>query len=135
MATFEKFEDIDAWRLAREIAAEMFQFTLRENVARDFRLRDQIRGSSGSMMDNIAEGFGRGGNTEFVQFLGYGIGSGNELKSQCYRSLDYKYLSQDEFQKLYDKINRYNKMVAGLMKYLNQTDIKGEKFKNRTKKK
>ena len=131
MATFKKFEDIEAWQLAREISKDIFMFTEREKFYKDFRLRDQARGSVGSMMDNIAEGMGRGGNYEFILFLSYGLGSGNELKSQCYRAMDYNYITQEEFQTSYEKMNRYSKMVAGLISYLNKTDIKGEKFKNR----
>ncbi|MBI4931650.1 MAG: four helix bundle protein [Bacteroidetes bacterium] len=131
MATFKRFEDIEAWQLAREISKEVYQLSRVGDFTKDFELRGQARASSGSMMDNIAEGFDRGSKNEFVQFLTIGKGSAGELKSQLYRSLDNQYISQIEFENLYNKTDKYSKMVAGLISYLNQSNIKGQKFKDR----
>jgi len=79
MATFQRFEDIEAWQLAREIATEVYKVSVRGEFAKDFELKGQIRASSGSMMDNIAEGFDRGSKHEFVQFLTIGKGSAGEF--------------------------------------------------------
>jgi four helix bundle protein len=131
MATFQRFEDIEAWQLAREISGEVYKVSGRGEFALDFELKGQIRASSGSMMDNIAEGFDRGGKNEFVQFLSIGKGSSGELKSQLYRSLDNNFISKNEFDELYAKTEKYSKMIAGLISYLNKSEIKGHKFKDR----
>jgi four helix bundle protein len=131
MATFKRFEDIEAWQLAREISKEVYKFCRRGEFAKDFKLRDQARASSGSMMDNIVEGFGRGSKNEFVQFLTIGKGSAEELKSQLYRGLDNDYISQTEFDELYSKTEKYCKMTGGLISYLNGSEIKGQKFRDR----
>lgn len=70
MATITKFEDLEIWQMARELANEIFEaFTLSALFAKDFKLKEQINGSSGSIMDSIAEGFERGGRNEFINFL------------------------------------------------------------------
>ena len=69
MATWKSFEDIEVWHLAREFCKDIFRVINYDELKKDFRLKDQINGSSGSIMDNIAEGYGRGGNKEFIQFL------------------------------------------------------------------
>jgi four helix bundle protein len=88
--------------------------------------------SSGSIMDNIAEGFGRGSRLEFVQFLSIATGSADELKSQLYRCLDKKYISQQEFEDFYERINAIYKKTNGFIKYLYSSLIRGPKFKERT---
>lgn len=131
MASFKRFEDIEAWKLAREISKETYKVSGIGIFARDFELKNQARASSGSMMDNISEGFGRGGKNEFVQFLTIAKGSAEELKSQLYRSFDNEYISESVFENIYAKTDTYSKMVAGLISYLNQSEIKGQKFKDR----
>ena len=131
MATFKKFEEIEAWQKARIFAQEIFEITRSEKFAKDFKLIDQINGSSGSTMDNIAEGFGRGGKLEFIQFLGIARGSAEESKSQLYRVKDRNYITAERFKELYEKADEIVKMISGLMNYLNQTEMKGLKFKNR----
>ena len=90
MATITKFEDLEIWQLARELSREVYLLTFVEPIKNDFRLKDQMRGSSGSMMDNIAEGFERGSKLEFINSLSYSKGEAGELKSQLYRALDNK---------------------------------------------
>lgn len=129
MATITKFEDIVAWQKARVLCQRIFEYMNRGEFARDFKLRDQINASSGSVMDNIAEGFERDGKNEFRQFLAIAKASCGEVQSQLYRALDRNYLTQEEFQSLYNDCSQINKMIAKLMQYLNSTEYKGNKFK------
>ena len=92
MATIKSFEEIEAWRKARVLSKEIFELTQKGSFSKDFSLRDQINRSSGSIMDNIAEGFERGGNTEFIQFLSIAKGSAGEVCSQIYRAHDRNHL-------------------------------------------
>src|SRR3954452_20320867 len=102
MATVNRLEDLETWKLARMLAQRIFQlYTSSPLFSKDYKLKDQINGSSGSIMDNIAEGFERNGRNEFINFLSYAKGSTGEVKSQLYRALDRKYISQEKFDKLY----------------------------------
>lgn len=89
MATIKKFEDLEIWQEPRRLSNEIKEIVLNSELKNDFRLRDQIKGSSGSVMDNITEGFERDGNIEFRQFLSVAKGSAGESRSQLYRVLDY----------------------------------------------
>ena len=131
MATITRFEDLEIWQLARELSKEIYALTFIEPIKSDFRLRDQMRGSSGSVMDNIAEGFERGSKLEFINSLSYSKGEVGELKSQLYRSLDNKYISQEIFDDLYSKADKLTKKITTFITYLNSTKIRGQKFKNR----
>ncbi|MGB5008422.1 MAG: four helix bundle protein [Ferruginibacter sp.] len=131
MATITRFEDLEIWQLARELSKEIYALTFIEPIKNDFRLRDQMRGSSGSIMDNIAEGFERGSKLEFINSLSYSKGEVGELKSQLYRSLDNKYISQEIFDDLYSKADKLTKKITTFITYLNSTKIRGQKFKNR----
>ena len=130
MGTFQKFEDLIAWQKARLLCQVINDFTNKELFAKDFKLVSQIKSSSGSAMDNIAEGFERGGNKEFKQFLFISKGSAGETRSQLYRALDNKYIDQDEFQKAYDLADEVGKLIRGLINHLKQSELKGDKFKN-----
>src|SRR6478609_5404775 len=103
MATFNRFEDIEAWQLARELSKEIYVETQQGLFSKDFKLANQINDASGSVMSNIAEGFGRGGRLEFVQFLGFAIGSCNETQSQLYQALDRNYIDRQTFDGFYGK--------------------------------
>ncbi len=129
MSTIERFEDIKAWQHARELCKQIHAFTLRSDFSKDFRLVSQIKASSGSVMDNIAEGFEREGNREFIQFLSISKGSSAEVKSQLYRALDNKYINQSEFDVAYQEAEEIGRMISGLMSYLSKSDIKGRKFR------
>src|SRR5450759_5396436 len=91
----ERFEDLEIWQEARELSRRVFEITSAGPFHNDFKFRDQIRSSAGSVMDNIAEGFERDGNKEFIQFLSVAKGSCGETRSQSYRAFDYKYINQD----------------------------------------
>ncbi|MBK7558944.1 MAG: four helix bundle protein [Chitinophagaceae bacterium] len=131
MATITRFEDLEIWQLARELSKEIYALSFIEPIKSDYRLRDQMRGSSGSIMDNIAEGFERGSKLEFINSLSYSKGEVGELKSQLYRSLDNKYISQEIFDDLYSKADKLTKKITTFITYLNSTKIRGQKFKNR----
>ena len=102
----ERFEDLEIWIEARELCRFIFRITSEGPFFRDFKFRDQIRDSSGSIMDNIAEGFGRGGNREFVNFLSIAKGSNDETRSQSYRAFDFQYLNQDTLDELLERTER-----------------------------
>ena len=129
MATFNKFEDIIAWQKARILCKMINGFTLKKGFSNDFKLVSQIKGSSGSAMDNIAEGFERGGNKEFIQFLFISKGSAGETRSQLYRALDNEYISEEEFNKAYILAEEVGKLTGGLINHLSSSEIKGTKFK------
>jgi four helix bundle protein len=132
MATITKFEDLEIWQLARELANEIFLICINsEEFSKDYKLKDLINGSSGSVMDNIAEGFERSGRNEFINFLSYSKGSVGEVKSQLYRALDREYISQEQFGRLYKKAEDIGKRTGAFMSYLNSSSIRGSKFKDR----
>ncbi len=129
MATFKKFEDIEAWQKARELSKLIYKITNNTLLANDNSLKYQMRKSNGSIMDNIAEGFERGGAKEFNQFLSISKGSAGELRSQLYRALDQNYINQPKFNELYELADDIGKMIAGLMNYLAKSNIRGIKYK------
>jgi four helix bundle protein len=133
MATIKRFEDLLIWQKARELCSDIHKIVTKSDF-RDYELRRQITGSSGSVMDNPAEGFERGSTKEFIQFLGFAKGSGGEVKSQLYRLLDTGAIDKITFDKLYDKADALNNMVGSFIEYLKKTDIKGKRFSNKEKK-
>jgi four helix bundle protein len=131
MATVQKFEHLEVWKKARILSEKVYPLTFKEPISVDFRMKDQMRGSVGSIMDNIAEGFERGSKLEFINSLTISKGETGELKSQLYRCLDNKYISQKLFDELYSLADEVTKMITGFINYLNKSKIKGQKFKNR----
>lgn len=132
MATITKFEDLEVWQLARELAQAIFEtYSNSIEFQKDFKLKDQINGSSGSIMDNIAEGFERSGRNEFINFLTFSKGSVGEVKSQLYRAMDRKYITKEQFDSLYEKADLIGKKNGAFIGYLNASEHKGTKFKNR----
>ena len=129
MATWEKIEDIEIWRETRNLCNKIWDLIQNTSLQNDFKLRDQMSGSSGSIMDNIAEGFGREGNNEFNQFLSYSIGSCSELRSQLYRCLDRKYIDEHTFNLLNNDVLTITKRIKTLMNYLKDSPYKENKFK------
>jgi len=123
------FEDIEAWQKARELTREIYALSNDGSFARDFGLRDQIRRASVSIMSNIAEGFERGGDKEFFQFVSIAKGSSGEVRAQLYVALDAGYIDQQTFNCLSDMTIQINRMLAGLMKYLRSSEFKGSKYR------
>lgn len=124
----ERFEDLVVWKDAKDLCHLIFELTNVVPFAKDFELRNQIRSSSGSIMDNIAEGFERDGRKEFIQFLSIAKGSCGETRSQCYRAHDFKYISNETFELLSEKTTTLSKKLAKLIQYLKSSDIKGQKY-------
>jgi four helix bundle protein len=129
MARIDRFEDIDGWTKGRELRQLVYGFTRRGEFAKDFSLKDQIRRSAQSVTSNIAEGFERGGNREFIQFLSDAKSSCGEVRDQLYTALDEKYVAQAEFTRAYDLAVETSRLISGFMKYLQQSDLRGSKFK------
>ena len=133
MATIKRFEDIEIWQIARKFDSDLFKIVESSKISRDFKLRDQMLGASGSIMDNIAEGFGRSGNREFGQFLYISKGSCIELMSQCYRAFDRNYINEEVLESCLTRLKEINNKIGSFAKYLSQSEIKGIKYQNRTK--
>jgi len=124
-----RFEELPIWQQARELYKIIFEITSQNPFFSDFKFRDQIRSSSGSIMDNIAEGFERGGNKEFIQFLSVAKGSCGECRSQSYRAFDSGYINQQTLDDLIARTLLLSKNISGFMSYLKQSDLKGTKYK------
>ncbi len=129
MATIKRFEDLEIWQEARRLSIKVIHLSKSTDLKNDFKLRDQIKGSSGSVMDNIAEGFERDGNLEFRQFLSMAKASAGESRSQLYRIFDNDYIDLDELQRLTSEYETLSKRIANFINYLNKKDFKGTKFK------
>ena len=128
MATITKFEDLEIWQEARKLAKEVFILSKETALKTDFRFKEQIKASSGSVMDNIAEGFERDGNLEFRQFLSVAKGSAGETRSQIYRLYDCEYISEEQFKDLKNKYENLSGKIKNFITYLNKKDFKGNKF-------
>ena len=118
MATIEKFEDIKSWQKARELCKSINQLANKGDFSRDWSLKDQIKRSSGSSMDNIAEGFDRNSTKEFRQYLFISKASTSEVKSQLYRALDQEYITKGEFNEAFALATDVSKLIGGLLNYL-----------------
>ncbi len=129
MATVKRFEDLEIWQGARRLSKEIIRLSRTTDLKNDFRLKDQIKASSGSVMDNIAEGFERDGNIEFRQFLSTAKASAGESRSQLYRILDNDYIQSDEAKRLTSEYEVLSKRIASFINYLNKKDFKGTKFR------
>jgi four helix bundle protein len=134
MGTLKSFEELECWKLAREVCKEVGELIDAGKFRKSYRLVNQVEGSSGSIMDNIAEGFERGSRAEFIQFLGYAKGSSGELRSQVYRALDRNFLTEEEFEKLKSKVITISSMIQKLIAYLQQSEIQGIRRKSEPKK-
>ena len=129
MPTVKQFEDLDIWKLAREICQEVNRLTNTSPFNKDFSLKDQMRRSSGSIMDNIAEGFEREGRKEFIQYLSVSKGSAGECRSQLYRAYDNNYITEEDLKKLFDKLILESQKIKSFIKYLNNSNYNGTKYK------
>jgi four helix bundle protein len=118
MPLVKRFEDLEAWQAARQLAHTIYKITENGPFRRDFGLIDQIRRASVSIMNNVAEGFDSGSSTEFAQFLGYARRSGSEVQSCLYAALDRGHLTPEGLQQVYGETERVRGLVAGLIRYL-----------------
>ena len=129
MAVIGCVEDIQAWQKGRELTRRVYEASASHKFSRDRRLQAQIRSAAASVTSNIAEGFQRAGNREFLQFLAVAKGSAGEVKSQLYTALDAGYLTQREFDEIYAVATSAERLIGGLMRYLKQSTLRGPRFK------
>lgn len=129
MSRIEKFEDLEAWKLARKTTRLIYSATAKGGFAKDFALANQIRRAAISILSNIAEGFERNGDKEFIQFLTVAKGSCGEARAQLYVAFDQAYLDESEFAELEKRLSEISRMISGLIKYLKQSELRGSKFK------
>jgi four helix bundle protein len=133
MSTVKRFEDLEAWQIARLLNYKLYTVTREGAFVRDFSLRDQIRRAGASIMSNIAEGFGRGSNQELKYFLAIAKGSAYEVGSQLYIALDQGYIDDLIFDDLNTLRLRIAQMITRLSQYLGRTSVKGPRYKDRSK--
>lgn len=134
MATIKRFEDLEIWIEARRLSMEIILISKTTELNKDFKLKDQIKGSSGSVMDNIAEGFERNGNGEFRQFLSIAKGSAGETRSQLYRVFDNEYINEQRLTNLISEYKKLSVKIHNFITYLNKKISKGQSIStpNRT---
>jgi four helix bundle protein len=126
----KNFEELEIWQAARRLTQAIYQLTKREKFSRDFSLRDQIQRAAVSVMSNIAEGFERGGNQEFVQFLYVAKASCGEVRSQLYVAVDQGYIFKADSEESIVAFRRLSGMIGNLINYLRRSGMKGAKFNN-----
>ncbi len=129
MATIKQFEDLEIWKLARDLCQDIYNTIKTTPLSSNYKLRDQIDSSSGSVMDNIAEGFERDGKNEFRQFLSIAKGSCGETRSQIYRVYDREYINEERFEEIKNKTIVISKKISAFISYLNKSDYGGRKYK------
>lgn len=130
MATFKRFEEIEAWQEARKLVQQLYSLSSGEQFSRDFGLRDQVRRAGVSIMANIAEGYERGGRGEFIQFLPIAKGSAAEVKSHLYIALDQGYVGEERINELMDQVEITARKLSKLIEYFRGSEIKGVKYKS-----
>lgn len=118
---FNRFEEIDVWKLARELVKDIYSITELQSFSKDFGLKDQIRRSAVSIPSNIAEGYERKSNAEFIRFLYISKGSAGELRTQLYLASDLNYIDEETLNKLLNKVEIISKSLSGFIKYLHST--------------
>ena len=121
MATIKNFEELECWKNARLFAREIYEFTNSANLKNDFSFQDQMRRASISIMNNIAERFGRYNNKEFRRFLGFSAASSLEVRSMLYLGLDLNYLSKERGNVVIEAHNKLHSQILAFIKYLNST--------------
>jgi four helix bundle protein len=118
MATIERFEDIEAWKVARVLTRRVYEVSSRGEFARDYGLRDQMRRAVVSILSNIAEGYESRTQALFADYLGRAKGSAGELRAQLYVALDAGYISQEEFDLLKREVESCSRLIRRFMEYL-----------------
>ena len=125
----QNFEDLNVWQRTRELSGSVYELTKKKDFSKDYSLVDQIRRSSISVLSNIAEGFERGSNKEFMQFLYIAKGSCGEVRSQLYIALDQRYTTEEDFNTCKVLCMKISGMISNLINYLKTSNIKGTKHK------
>ncbi len=128
MPVAKRFEDLEVWIAAKDASVMIYRITESESLRKDFGLKDQIRRASISVISNIAEGFERNGNKEFIQFLSIAKGSAGEVRAQLYIIKELNFINEEEFVLLYEKVTQVSKMLSGFINYLKQSELKGTKY-------
>lgn len=131
MATITRFEELEVWQLARQYYRKISAITLRLRESKEYRFAEQAKSAAGSIMDNIAEGFGRNSRLEFLQALSIAKGECCESRSQVYRLYDDGIIGEEEYKELLQESDWLSGKITNFVKYLNLTGIKGLKFKGR----
>lgn len=128
MANYNTFEEMTIYQLARDFCNDIWLLIQNTSLGQDYKLREQINGSSGSVMDNIAEGFGRGGNKEFINFLSYSRGSCCETKAQLQRAFDRNHITKEKYHELMSKAQVIIDQISKFMNFLKTSDKKGSEY-------
>lgn len=128
MGTIRRFEDLEVWQVARKLNTELIPVLLQLSESKSYGLKEQLDRSAGSVMDNIAEGFERDGNREFIHFLSIAKASLGEVRSQLYRVLDRNFIDQKQFDEYNNKCLELANQIERFMTYLNNSNIQGKKF-------
>lgn len=128
MGTISRFEDLEIWQLSRILCNDVFKIIEETPLKNNFRLWNQIDGASGSIMDNIAEGFERNGNKEFIQFLSIAKASCGEVRSQLYRVKDRSFINEETFDALMNQTLVLSKKISAFINYLKNSEMKGSKY-------
>ena len=121
MATIRRFEDLQSWQKARQVANFVYDLTEHPKFTKDFRLSGQIQSAASSIMHNIAEGFDSGSNPEFIRFLKMSRRSASEVQSELYLALDRKYITQEELTQAYNLAAEAKKLINGFISYLRKS--------------
>lgn len=129
MAAVRDFEELAIFQKARELSKRIYLVTNRDGFKSDYRFVQQIRAAAGSIMDNIAEGFERTGNKEFLNFLYIAKGSCGEVRSQLIRANDIGYLTPEEYEELYSECRKLSASIMNFIKEIKTSDITGAKYK------
>ena len=129
MASVKDFEELAIFQKARELSQGIYPVTNKDGFKSDFRFVQQIRAAAGSIMDNIAEGFERGGNKEFLNFLYIAKGSCGEVRSQLIRANDVGYLTREEFDELYSECRILTASIMNFIKEIKSSEMVGSKYK------
>ena len=129
MAYYKKFEELSIWQISRELCKDIYRITNYDSFSKDLRFASQIRAAGGSIMDNIAEGFDRRGNKEFVYFLYVANGSCGEVRSQLHRAFDCHYITENEHKNLVKKNEDLSNSILHFIDYLKRSPLSGTKFK------
>jgi four helix bundle protein len=128
MATYKRFEDLEIWKLARQQCIDIENLIKEDLYRKNQRLKDQIQGSSGSVMDNIAEGFEKESTKEFINYLFYAKGSSGEMRSQLIRMSDFGYYDNEKIKPLISMGEEISRQIKGFIKYLKSLDYKGYRY-------